>query len=566
MSKVTSLSAQLKRLQVPQTSILSKIGSDTRRASFLFDPKEAASLDAESVYCIGMNGLEQLKAIDRDSFGSFETTLFASSSVTYERIVQTREANEKLDAELRRFLLHLAPYFMLKPAHKCFEWLVYKYKIHVYNVSDMFACILAYHETNYFVRAVQLVDFELEANSMWSWLVDNQKLGTRLASSTLATHLFSDLTLFNFVIDCLQANLNEFADWSASSENDDDDNENEQAAQSNTQQLSPHNATCLNFLFSFLSKLLLESVKQLASVSATSSKKNVNNKQQESFFALLLPLLFAGLKSDLVQYKQLAHLVLAFLFEKFTFNAKTVNKTLFCICKGISYFRDKSSLDTESIECVKSAIVTMCLLVQAQLDHQELDDEEKSSLPFMKKNFFDKLIKNFAPPHLNSLLMSSLDELNQSYRVDKFLKCLLTRLAEISAEFDTSDEQESSKRVTLDFDRPEDDERQLTAHESNPYYGLLIKLLDLLNLNRSPRLVETLIARSFRLLVAQLELNKLPNLYVEYHLCDCIHRLESKYPILFDKALNLFLDPNNQELSKRGKHIGFFVKKVLTSF
>lgn len=339
MSKVTSLSAQLKRLQVPQTAILSKLNGDTRRASFLFDPKEAANLDAESVYCIGMNGLEQLKAIDRESFGSFEASIFASSSVTYERIVQTREANDKLDAELRRFLLHLSPYFMLKPAHKCFEWLVYKYKIHVYNVKDMFACILAYHETNYFVRALQLVDLELEANSMWSWLLDNQKRGIRLASNTLATHLFSDLTLFNFVIECLQDNLNEFAGWSDDTTNPDDDNndDNETDETKRPASLNMHNSTCLNFLFSFLSKLLLESVKQLDLVSASASKKNVNNKQQESFFALLLPLLFAGLKSDLIQYKQLAHLVLAFLFEKFPFNSKTVNKALFCVCKGKTY-------------------------------------------------------------------------------------------------------------------------------------------------------------------------------------------------------------------------------------
>jgi U3 small nucleolar RNA-associated protein 10 len=176
MPKVTSLSAQLKRLQVPQTNLLSKLGeSSSSRASFLYDPKEAANLDSESVYCIGLNGLEQLKSIDRATFQSFELTLFSQTSITYERAIQTKQANEKLDQEIRRFLIHLAPYFMLKPAHKCFEWLVFKYKIHVYNVDDMFMCILAYHETNYFVRALQLLN--LEENGTWSWLLDNQKKG-----------------------------------------------------------------------------------------------------------------------------------------------------------------------------------------------------------------------------------------------------------------------------------------------------------------------------------------------------------------------------------------------------
>ena len=95
-----------------------------------------------------------------------------------------------------------------------------------------------------------------------------------------------------------------------------------------------HHSTCLNFLFSFLCKLLLESIKQLSLVSSNKSKKNANNKQQETFFAQLLPVLFSGLKSDLIQFKQLSHLVLAFVFEKFELNRQTLNKALFCICKG----------------------------------------------------------------------------------------------------------------------------------------------------------------------------------------------------------------------------------------
>ncbi len=158
-TKVTSLSAQLKRLQVPQTIVLNVAG-DRRRVSFLYDTSEAANLDAEAVYCMAMNGLEQLKQIDANTFESFETTLFASSSITFERAIQHKQVNEKLNAELRRFLINLAPYFMLKAAHKCFEWLVYRYQIHAYNLDEMFMCVLPYHETNYFVRALQMLNLD----------------------------------------------------------------------------------------------------------------------------------------------------------------------------------------------------------------------------------------------------------------------------------------------------------------------------------------------------------------------------------------------------------------------
>jgi U3 small nucleolar RNA-associated protein 10 len=124
----TSLSAQLKRLQVPQTHLLTSL-SDRRRVSFLYDPKEAANLDSEAVYCLAINGLEQLKQIDPETFESFETTLFSSTSVTFERAVQSKQVNQSLDTEIKRFLIHLSPYFMLKPAHKCFEWLVFRYKV-----------------------------------------------------------------------------------------------------------------------------------------------------------------------------------------------------------------------------------------------------------------------------------------------------------------------------------------------------------------------------------------------------------------------------------------------------
>ncbi len=155
--------------------------ADRRRVSFLYDPSEAANLDAEAVYCLAVNGLEQLKQIDVNTFESFELTLFNPTSITLERAIENKQVNEKLNAELRRFLINLAPYFLLKPAHKCFEWLVNRYQIHAYNSDEMFMCVLpyqflhrlvkvpsaatAYHETNYFVRGIQMLNLETSNSS-----------------------------------------------------------------------------------------------------------------------------------------------------------------------------------------------------------------------------------------------------------------------------------------------------------------------------------------------------------------------------------------------------------------
>lgn len=47
---VTSLAAQLKKLQAPQTELLVH---KTKTASFLFDPRQAANFDRDKFYELG---------------------------------------------------------------------------------------------------------------------------------------------------------------------------------------------------------------------------------------------------------------------------------------------------------------------------------------------------------------------------------------------------------------------------------------------------------------------------------------------------------------------------------
>lgn len=49
---MTSLANQLKALAVPHTQSL--LGDDKKRASLMFDPTEAANLDREAIFDIGM--------------------------------------------------------------------------------------------------------------------------------------------------------------------------------------------------------------------------------------------------------------------------------------------------------------------------------------------------------------------------------------------------------------------------------------------------------------------------------------------------------------------------------
>lgn len=147
---MTSLAQQLKRLALPQSD--PNLLSRKEVTSLLFDPKDAASMDRSTFYALGEScttdssvirllsspcfhvspgctGLDELLGIE-PAFQEFQDTLFSQSSLTLERSVQSKEVNKKLDAGISLFLTRLCPYFLLKPAHKCIEWLVHRYAAH----------------------------------------------------------------------------------------------------------------------------------------------------------------------------------------------------------------------------------------------------------------------------------------------------------------------------------------------------------------------------------------------------------------------------------------------------
>ena len=139
---MTSLKLQLKKLADAHTQWQLTDSENRKRASFLYEPKVAATLDRETIYCLGMhsisniyshrsfvlkgtNGFEELCLLD-SGFEEFERVLFSDTSLTFERSIQTREVNDSLDQTIRRFLIRLSPYFLLSPAHKALEWLVHR--------------------------------------------------------------------------------------------------------------------------------------------------------------------------------------------------------------------------------------------------------------------------------------------------------------------------------------------------------------------------------------------------------------------------------------------------------
>ncbi|GAB5578338.1 HEAT repeat-containing protein 1 [Prionailurus iriomotensis] len=210
---MTSLAQQLQRLALPQSdrSLLSR----DEVASLLFDPKEAATIDRDTAFAIGCTGLEELLGID-PSFEQFEAPLFSQLAKTLERSVQTKAVNKQLDENISLFLIHLSPYFLLKPAQKCLEWLIHRFHIHLYNQDSLIACVLPYHETRIFVRVIQLLKIN-NPKHKWFWLSPVKQHGVPLARGTLITHCYKDLGFMDFICSLVTKSVKVFVEYPGSS-------------------------------------------------------------------------------------------------------------------------------------------------------------------------------------------------------------------------------------------------------------------------------------------------------------------------------------------------------------
>uniref|UniRef100_A0A4W4GBE1 HEAT repeat-containing protein 1 n=1 Tax=Electrophorus electricus TaxID=8005 RepID=A0A4W4GBE1_ELEEL len=278
---MTSLAHQLKRLALPQNepSLLSR----RETASVLFEPKDAASMDGSTFHALGCTGLEELLGIE-PAFAEFQQTLFSQASLSMERSVQDRAVNKQLDKGISLFLARLSPYFLLKPALKCLEWLIHRFHIHLYNQDSLIACVLPYHETKVFVRVIQLLKID-DPTHRWHWLHGLQKPGVPLARGTLLTHCYKDLSFMDFV--CTLVTKSVKVDRAV------------------------RDGQCLQLrvVFSFYAAAIVPSLEAVEKVT-------------DSVIAKLLPYVHLGLKSELVDYKAATYMIVAQLAVKVVMQAE----------------------------------------------------------------------------------------------------------------------------------------------------------------------------------------------------------------------------------------------------
>eukprot|EP00122_Pirum_gemmata_P016043 Pgem_evm1s14994 len=123
---MSSLSSQLRQLQPPGGN-RSNFQSNKKAASILYNNRQAADVDVDTIYAMALNGLAEL-ANQCDKFDIFEDSLFSAKFKGYDRRQMGNDEAQNLDSEVSKYLRVLSPYFLLKAAQKTLEYLIRQFR------------------------------------------------------------------------------------------------------------------------------------------------------------------------------------------------------------------------------------------------------------------------------------------------------------------------------------------------------------------------------------------------------------------------------------------------------
>lgn len=154
----TSLAAQLSGIKARNsTAVLDKSKrKKIHSVSLVFESKEAASQSFEAIFGAALSAFKELETVD-PRFSQFSYSLFAPSSIRFDRLLQTTEQASSLNHTIKKFLALISCYFHLKPSIYALEWLVRRFHIFIHNTEDLLLAALPWYDQELFVRILDIV-------------------------------------------------------------------------------------------------------------------------------------------------------------------------------------------------------------------------------------------------------------------------------------------------------------------------------------------------------------------------------------------------------------------------
>ncbi|PIN11747.1 hypothetical protein CDL12_15648 [Handroanthus impetiginosus] len=188
----TSISSQLQAIKTVLNASTDPEPGKRRpltRPSILFDAKAAADIDLDTILDIALSGLEFLITME-ERFRNYKNDLFSYQSKELDRELVGQEENNRINASISSYLRLLSGYLESHSALKTLEYLIRRYKVHVYNAEDLILCALPYHDTHVFVQIVQLIN---PGNSRWRFLDGVKASGARLPREVIVQQCIRDV-------------------------------------------------------------------------------------------------------------------------------------------------------------------------------------------------------------------------------------------------------------------------------------------------------------------------------------------------------------------------------------
>ena len=153
----STFAAQLRNIAVNSTNELDlRARRDAHAESLIFERSVAAKQDWDTLFQICVEGFQEICLLD-SRLREFEHNLFSPQSKDQDREQLSKAQNEALDMVLERSLALLGSKLLLRPGVKAVEWLVRRFRIHIYNTSALVATFLPYHETTTFRNILRII-------------------------------------------------------------------------------------------------------------------------------------------------------------------------------------------------------------------------------------------------------------------------------------------------------------------------------------------------------------------------------------------------------------------------
>ncbi|KXN83997.1 U3 small nucleolar RNA-associated protein 10 [Leucoagaricus sp. SymC.cos] len=203
---MSSLATQLAQSASLNAALLADRSKRKPSESYLFTGRDADQHDLDSIFALGTNAFLKLCSVDQ-RLKRYEHELFSDRARAVDRTLLGKEEDEKLGGSIAQFLGLLGPWLLEAPTARVIEWLVRRFRIHEFNVENLLALFLPYHDTAQFAKLVTIL--HVKPSSTWSFLLPFKSAAQNVPRVSLVTEMLRNTDVARFITSLLPSALKE---------------------------------------------------------------------------------------------------------------------------------------------------------------------------------------------------------------------------------------------------------------------------------------------------------------------------------------------------------------------